>query len=34
MRAIVIVLADPASDRLGGLAETAVFVEPDLFLLQ
>ncbi len=34
MRAIVIVLGDPTSDRFGGFSETAVFVEPDLFLLQ
>ncbi len=34
MRAVVIVLFDPAADRLSGFLQTAVLSEPDLFLLQ
>ena len=29
MRAIVIVLGDPASDRLAGFSKTTVFIEPE-----
>jgi hypothetical protein len=31
---IIVILADPANDGFMGLAETAVLVEPDLFLFQ
>ena len=34
MRPLVVVLMDPAGDRIAGFGERLVFVKPDFFLLE
>jgi hypothetical protein len=34
MRPLVVVLVDPASDRIAGVGERLIFVKPDFFLLE